>query len=480
MPQIGRAHAQDVLDLTLRTGALLLASQAGTADVEATMSAIAGAYGLPRTHLDVTGTTILVSIPRGVEGGPLTAMWRVQNRVADYTTLSRSLRLAQRIADERPDPGWVHAQLDTLENEPHPYPRWVQTVSLGVMAGALAVLLGARAPVALVATAVTMLVDETDRLLAHYAIPVLFQRVAGGAIATGVALALTASGILPEQAMPSLIVASNIVAQLSGMALVASVQDAITGFHLTATGRFMEIALSSIGLFIGIGGALRVGAAFGVDSTVSTNLGTTWLNAPVQIIAGAGASAAAAVAGYAPKRAITAAAISGAFGTATYVTLLHLYDGRISSAFLAAAAIGLIGSIVAHRAGIPLLIVLMSGIMPLVPGFTLYASFVNIVGGDTALGIQLLVSAIGTALALAAGVVAGPLLAPAARSELRRLRRITTELGQREGQPWPRTPALAAIKVRRRHFEPRPRGRMGRRPGRTRGAHNSERRRRDP
>src|SRR5699024_5524896 len=110
---------------------------------------------------------------------------------------------------------------------------------------------------------------------------------------------------LPAGSRPSLIVASNIVAQLSGMALVASVQDGITGYHLTATGRFMEILISSVGLFVGVAAALTVGSSLNVVVHVSSNVSVpSWLSTPVRTIAGMVAAAAAAMTGHAPPRAV--------------------------------------------------------------------------------------------------------------------------------------------------------------------------------
>jgi uncharacterized membrane protein YjjB (DUF3815 family) len=65
----------------------------------------------------------------------------------------------------------------------------------------------------------------------------------------------------------------------------------------------------------------------------------------------------------------------------------------------------------------------MAGIMPLVPGMALYRGFVDLVNGQPTTGVGSVVVAAGTALALGAGVVLGPLLAPSVRHELARYHR---------------------------------------------------------
>ncbi len=447
-----RDYVRQVLDVALRIGSLLLSSNSGTADVTATMSAITASYGLRTTQLDVTASTIIVSVPRGVEGAPLTAMWRVQGRSLDYTRLHETLQLAQQVADERPDLAWVHAQIDGLETVPHPYPRWVSTVALGVMAASFSVLLGAGPIVAVIAAVTTSLIDRIGRLLNRRGIPMLFQQAVAGLVATGVTLSLDALGRLPDGSNPSLVVAANIVALMSGMAIVSSVQDAITGFHLTSVGRILEILLSMVGIFVGIGAALRIGAVFHVDASVSPETVAGWLSAPVKVTAGAVGAAAAAVSSYAPVRAAAAAGAAGALGAVIYFGMMHLHAGNVASAFVAATAIGLAGAVGAQRFRIPPLVIVMSGIVPLVPGVTLYRGFVTLVDGHGTEAVGTLIIAAGTAVALAAGVVFGPLLAPVARREIRQVRRLSVELGPRIDARWGRTPALAGIDLRRRHY----------------------------
>lgn len=131
--------------------------------------------------------------------------------------------------------------MDTLERAEHPYPRWVSTAALGVMAGGFSLLLGAGALVVVIATVTTALIDRVGRVLNGWQLPILFQQVVGAALATGITIGLDAAGRLPAATAPSLVVAANIVALLSGLATVGSVQDAITGYQLTAVSRMMEI-----------------------------------------------------------------------------------------------------------------------------------------------------------------------------------------------------------------------------------------------
>jgi uncharacterized membrane protein YjjB (DUF3815 family) len=111
---------------------------------------------------------------------------------------------------------------------------------------------------------------------------------------------------------------------------------------------------------------------------------------PVRVLAGA---VGAAVASYAPLRAALVAAPPERLGSALFLGLQ------------------LAGAIGARRVWIPPLVIAMAGIMPLVPGMALYRGFVELVNGRPTTGVGSVVIAAGTALALCAGVVLGPLLA---------------------------------------------------------------------
>ncbi|MGH3971070.1 MAG: threonine/serine ThrE exporter family protein [Mycobacterium sp.] len=443
---LDEAGVRRVLDVALRFGQLLLACQAGTADVASTVGAVATAYGLPATHVDITGNSITVSVPRSVPGAPVTAMYLAQSRSQDYTRLQLTTDLAQEVVDTTPETEWVQDQLDALERAGHPYPRWVSTVALGVMAGSFAMLLGAGLLVAAISAVTTALIDQVGRVLNGWRLPMLFLQVVGATLATGVTVGLDAAGRLPAGTAPSVVVAANIVALLSGLATVGSVQDAITGFQLTAVSRMMDILLSSVGILVGVTIAVRIGVAAGVDVSVSPDVPIGPLGVPVRVLAGAIGAAASAVSGYAPVRAALAAGAAGAVGTLLFFGLRIAGSDQITSSFVAAVAIGLGGAIGAHRVRVPLLVIAMAGIVPLVPGMTLYRGFVHLIDGQAATGGNSLMLAAGTALALGAGVVLGPLIAPSVRRELARYRLRLRGGSRRHRVGQLRIPQLAGIR----------------------------------
>jgi hypothetical protein len=91
----------------------------------------------------------------------------------------------------------------------------------------------------------------------------------GGLTATVCTLGLFALGKLPPGTEPSLVIAAGITVLLSGLSLMGTVQDAISGHVVTAAGRAVEIALLSAGLLAGVILGLRLALGFGISLSVA-------------------------------------------------------------------------------------------------------------------------------------------------------------------------------------------------------------------
>ncbi|WP_434451560.1 threonine/serine ThrE exporter family protein [Lentzea sp. E54] len=406
-----------VLDLALRIGEVQMASGAGAADVTATILSVTESYGLPHTEVDVIYTSISVSCHRGTEAPPVTAVRVVRQRGLDYTRLAAVEHLVRNLGPIED----AHAELEDITNAQHPYPRWAATAAWGGMAAAVAFLVGGGWVLALTAAVITAVVDRVGRLLNRRALPFFFQQLVGGALGTGAALAVYATGWLPVR--PSLLVAVGIVVLLSGLALVSTVQDAISGYNVTAAGRTVETVLLSAGLIAGVALAIRAAVHFGLDIRLSDPLPALISAVPMQFAAGAATSAFFALACYAQPRALVAAAVAGAIGTATYglVTTFGL-DPLLGSA-VAAAITGFGGATLTRRLRIPTLVVVQAGVVPLLPGWTTYRGLFQLTAEGDPAGLSTLVFASGIALALAGGVVFGEYLAQPVRTGLSRLER---------------------------------------------------------
>jgi uncharacterized membrane protein YjjP (DUF1212 family) len=405
------ARVQEVLDLCMRVGEVLLSSGESVDETTGVMLRLAAASGLSAVDVDITFTSITMCCHRGMAATPVTSMRLVQYRSLDLTRLLAVGRVIDRVEAGAIDVRGAATELSEAVNSRHPYPRWVATVGWAGLAGSIAVLLGGGWITGLAAFGVTAAIDRIGRLLNRCGLPAFFQQVVGGALATGATVTLFGLGAFPPGTRPSLVVAATITVLLSGLSVVGTVQDAITGNYVTSAGRAMEILLLSAGLLVGVVMGLRVGLEFAPPLEVAGELpsgaGRFWLT----ILAGAVAAASYALAGYAPARSLVAAGIAGAAGGGTYGLLVQVGGiGPVAATGVAAVVIGMGAGLFRRGGGVPPLVVTLAGITPLLPGFSAYRGFYQLAVEGVADGLVTITLALGIGLALAAGVSLGDFL----------------------------------------------------------------------
>ncbi|HEX2300097.1 MAG TPA: threonine/serine exporter family protein [Pseudonocardiaceae bacterium] len=172
---------------------------------------------MPQCEMDVIFTSITVCCRRGVEASPVTMTRVVRCRSLDYTRLAALDQLVLRIVRGQLAAADAYGELDTLLSSGHPYLRWVATLACA--------------------------------------------QVVGAGVVTTASVALF--GFLPREVPPlppALVLAAGLTVLLSGLSVVGAVQDAITGFYVTAAGRTFEVLLMTTGLVVGVVLALHIGA----------------------------------------------------------------------------------------------------------------------------------------------------------------------------------------------------------------------------
>ena len=411
-----------VMDLALRIGELQLASGAGASEVTATLLAVMEELGLPRAEVDVIFTSITATCHRGPWLAPVTAMRVVRSRRLDYTRLTQTEGLVRKILAGRLSARAAHAEMEAISLAPHPYPRWLPTVAWGGLAAFVTLILGGGFDIALAAFGITAIVDRLGRLLNNVALPFFFQQVVGGVVATLSAMAVVSINLFTTD-KPTLVAAASLTVLLSGLSLVGAVQDAITGYSVTAAGRTIEIMLMSAGLITGVVVALKIAVSLGFERTpLPEVIDATPQRLPLLVAACIGASACFALASYSTVRAMAVAAVAGGLGGAVYGSLKLFDVGSITASAAAATLVGLGGGVLARRLNVTPLVVAVSGITPLLPGLATYRGLYELgvePGGST----DSLITALGIGLALASGVVLGQFLSQPVKSGLGRVER---------------------------------------------------------
>jgi uncharacterized membrane protein YjjP (DUF1212 family) len=402
------ARVQQVLDLCMRVGEVLLSSGESVDETTQTMMRLAATAGLSAVDVDITFSSITMCCHRGMAAAPVTSVRLVHYRALDLTRLEGVAEIVERVERAELDIETAAAALSEAVSAPHPYPRWVATAGWAGLAASVALLLGAAPITAVAAFVITGLIDRLGRLLNRWGLPAFFRQVVGGMVATGATLVLFAAGVFPPGTGPSLVVAANITVLLSGLSVVSSVQDAISSYYVTSAGRVAEIALLSAGLLTGVVLALKIGFAFGIALELTFELTSGAGQFGLSLLAAALAAASFSLAGYARWRPLLAAGLAGAAGWGTYGALTQILAiGPVAATGAAAVVVGIATGLLRRGGGISPLVVTLAGITPLLPGFTAYRGFYQLAVEGLADGLVTVTVALGIGLALAAGVAFG-------------------------------------------------------------------------
>ena len=402
------AETARVADFVLRLGDLMLASGAATIDIETSIIAVAGALGVQQTEVDITFTGITVSLDRGDGSLPVTRVRVVRRRIGDIGQLARVHALVMRVSHGELTRREALFELSELEQAQPVYPPWVTTLCWGVLAGAVTQLFGGTLLVALMALLSTVLVDLFGRYLRNRAWPDFFLHLTGALTATLVAVGLT---VLEIEVRPSLIVAGGIVVLLSGTAIVATVQDALTGYMVTAAGRALEVVLLTGGIIAGVALGLVFVRQFDVVMDVLPPQTLNFSDIPARAVAAAVGAVAYAIASAAPRRALLPAAAAGAAAYLTYFAGFRVFGEAAVATAVAAVAVGFMARLVTTRLRLPPLTLVLPGVVMLLPGLAIMRGMLQISTEQTASGVISLVTALTVAVALAAGAITGEIIA---------------------------------------------------------------------
>jgi uncharacterized membrane protein YjjP (DUF1212 family) len=417
-----QAQALEVLDALVRMAEALLSCGAPAADVTALTLRAATGSGLRQTQVDITFTAVVVSTA-GAGPAPLTAVRVVQVRATDYSRLSALYGVAHDAGDGL-SAEEVGVRLRRVLSQRRPYRRWISATAAVGLAASVAVLLGGTWAVALAAALTTAVLQLILVAANARGLPAFFQQVAGAAFATTVALALlVCQPYLPDwlgPLPPALVVGSGIVVLLAGLSLVGSAEDAISGFYVTAGARAFETMLLTTGLVLGIAGVLDLGQRAGISLSLVI-VEERGYPVGVEVLAAAAAAMTWAVSGCADLRAVLMAGVVGALAWATFVAGTALGLGPAAASGLAALVVGFLAEGTAWRWNIPGVVVSICGIVALLPGLAIYRAIFTVVGGGVSSGLAQFVGALGTALALAAGVTLGEFCSTPLRQEFDRV-----------------------------------------------------------
>jgi uncharacterized membrane protein YjjP (DUF1212 family) len=395
-----------VLDLTLRLGELLLAGGESAEDVETAMFAVCRSYGLDRCEPNVTFTLLSISYQPSLVDDPVSAARTVRRRGTDYTRLAAVFQLVDDICDPETHVSLEEAyrRLAEIRRNRHPYPTWALTLASGLLAGAASVLVGGD-PVVFVAAALgAMLGDRLAWLCAGRGLPEFYQFTVAAMPPAAMGVALTLAHV---DVKASAVITGGLFALLPGRALVAGVQDGLTGFYITAAARLLEVMYLFVGIVVGVLVMLYFGVQLGAQLNPDAALGIS--ERPVlQIIASMLLSLTFAVLLQQERSTVLAVTLNGGVAWSVYGAM-HYAGGLspVASTAVAAGLVGLFGQLLSRYRYASALPYTTAAIGPLLPGSATYFGLLSIAQNEVDKGLGSLTKAAALAMAIAIGVNLG-------------------------------------------------------------------------
>jgi uncharacterized membrane protein YjjB (DUF3815 family) len=249
-----------------------------------------------------------------------------------------------------------------------------------------------------------MLGDRLAWLCAGRGLPEFYQFMIAAMppAAIGVAFALAHVDVAA-----SAVVTGGLFALLPGRALVAGVQDGLTGFYITASARLLEVMYFFVGIVIGVLTVLYFGVKLGGRLNPDTAL-TSSERPLLQITASMVLSLTFAVLLQQERSTVLAVTLNGGVAWCVYGAM-H-YAGGISpvaSTAAAAGLVGLFGQLLSRYRFASALPYTTAAIGPLLPGSATYFGLLSMAQNEVDKGLVSLAKAASLAMAIAIGVNLG-------------------------------------------------------------------------
>jgi uncharacterized membrane protein YjjP (DUF1212 family)/uncharacterized membrane protein YjjB (DUF3815 family) len=433
-PRVRQAAAEErearaSLDLALRVGELMLRCGAGAPQVESSVVAVAAAAGLDNLEIDITLQSLLIQCSIG-SGAPITMLRVVRSSTRDFARLTAVHEFVEKLVAGSYDREAAAAELRDIRRAPRFWPKWMVRGSLGLLAAAIAVMLGAGFVAAVVAGLSALLVGYAARSLGRGGLPDFYQCAIGGFLATVIAwgaFSMGAAGWLPVTSSEfAFIVAGGITVLLPGRTVASAFEDAISGYSVTGAGRMFAVFLTTAGIILGVATGLSVTlavtSAFHLRLASPSIVATRALDAPV-LLAVVGAfvvGVSGAVSLRSRRRLVLPCGVLCAVGVTVLLGVSRVEGlGQLAAVGVAATVLGCAGRLLALRMGAPAMVLAVPASYGLLPGLAIFRGLYEMVNGSSADsgtlslqgGLTTLLGAMAVLLAIAAGSVLGEFLA---------------------------------------------------------------------
>src|SRR5690606_16584608 len=249
-----------------------------------------------------------------------------------------------------------------------------------------------------------MLGDRLAWLCAGRGLPEFYQFTVAAMPPAAIGVALTLAHV---NVKASAVITGGLFALLPGRALVAGVQDGLTGFYITASARLLEVLYFFVGIVAGVLVVLYFGVQLGAGLNPDAKLGLE--ERPlIQIAASMMLSLAFAVLLQQERATVLMVTLNGGVAWVVYGAMHYAGDiSPVASTAVAAGVVGLFGQLLSRYRFASALPYTTAAIGPLLPGSATYFGLLAIAQNEVDTGLASLTKAVALAMAIAIGVNLG-------------------------------------------------------------------------
>lgn len=402
---IARLHA--VFDLAMRIGEGMLTNGAAASEVTAQVLRVTSSAGLRSVAVQVTFDEVSISYLPDDVSTPFTRIRAAGTRVQDFARLTAFEEVTEGYISGEVALEEARARAAAIGQEKPHYSFALVVAGFAVMGGGAALSFGADTLVILAATLAAGLLTVIGDRLARMRLPLFYGQAVGGF--AGVLVATAVSFVHPG-VNSSIVVVACIIVLLAGLTSIGAMQDAVTGWYVTASARILETIMLTVGVVAGVRGGMLLADRVGADISITGSLPVTLGSALMLTVSGAVMGLGYGVGTHVPVRCLGWIAGVAAASAVIAHSLAGLDMERVWAVAAASLFVGMIAVVLARRLRAPALLFVMAGVIPLVPGSRIYRGLLGL-GDDVVAGALELFGAAEIAIAIAGGAVLGQLLA---------------------------------------------------------------------
>ncbi|WP_078578569.1 threonine/serine exporter family protein [Salipaludibacillus agaradhaerens] len=241
--------ADEVMDMCLLAGEIMLKYGAETYRVEETLERMARASGFTNVHCFTTTTGIFLSFEERKGKEDLMQMVRIDDRMQDLNKVTEVNQVSREFTAGELTVGAAHERLLQIHKTPIHYPIWLIHLAAGVAGSGFSYLFGGRlvdllpAYIAAVLASVTLV--EFERYLKVRFAAEMAAAFIGGSVAIFLVYAGVGSSV--DQ-----IIIGSLMPLVPGVQLTNAVRDLLSGDLLAGMSRGVEALLTSLSIASGI------------------------------------------------------------------------------------------------------------------------------------------------------------------------------------------------------------------------------------